>query len=276
MDQFFMYYYDFIPTLILEKDTYFLIKYHETIYRLYGVEDISFIKNQYFISKNYSIFYSFEKNKFYEIFSYYQDKYYILLKTHDLSFSRLFMLPYQGNMISLNWKNSWIQKSDFIQSYYSYYRGKYKNIDESFDYFLNLLELSIFYLDDYDTYFYSPYITHSSFSIEEYFNPLNIKIDVAERDFGEYLKYLFFHDSYDKSKICQLLYENRNVYRYSLVFARVLYPNYYFDLLDLIFMKKNDSSILNDVLGRVFEFREYILFLEDEISKYTKIKKVLL
>lgn len=276
MNQFFMYYYNFMPSIILDKDSYYLINYHNLYYRLYKVDDISFVMDQFLISRNYSFFYSFVENKYQDIFSYYQKVYYVLLKVNDSVFNRLYLLPYHGNMISLDWKKKWIQKSEFIQSYYFYFKGKYNIIDESIDYFLSLLELSIFYIGDYDSYFYPPYISHSTFSIEEYFNPLDIKIDVAERDFGEYLKYLFFHDLIDKSKIRQLLYENRNVYRYSLVLARVLYPNYYFDLLDLIFMEKKDSSILDDVLGRVLEFKEYFLFLEDEISKYIEIKKVLL
>ena len=276
MNQFFMYYYNFMPSEILEKDSYYLIKNHNLSYRLYKIDDISFVMDQFLISSNYSFFYSFIENIYQDIISYYHKAYYVLLKENDSVFNKIYLLPYYGNMISLDWKKRWIQKSEFIQSYYSYFKGKYNIIDESIDYFLSLLELSIFYVGDYDSYFYSPFICHSSFSIDEYFNPLNIKIDIAERDFGEYLKYLFFHNSFDKVKIRQLLYENRNVYRYSLVLARVLYPNYYFNLLDSIIMENRDCSILNDVLRRISEFQEYYHFLEDEVSKYIPIKKVLL
>lgn len=276
MDYFFINYYHFIPSHILEKDSYYTIQYHNISYRLYKIEDISLIINQYLISKNYSFFYSFQENIYHDIISYYQKKYYVLLKISDNNFTKLLYLPYQGNRILLNWKKNWIQKSDFIRDYYSYYKGKYPIIDESFDYYLSLLELSIFYIDEFDSFYYTPYICHYSFSYDEYFNPLNIKIDVCERDFGEYLKYIFFHDTIDFSKIRQLIYENRYNYRYSLVLARVLYPNYYFDLIDSIFMEKNDISVLNNILKRIFDFQKYILFLEEEISKYTEIKKVLL
>jgi hypothetical protein len=69
------------------------------------------------------------------------------------------------------------------------------------------------------------------------------------------------------------LYKNHN-YNFELVFARVLYPNYYFDTLDDVFLDKIGDKDLLIYINRIKEFEEYLKMLYSEFSFYYKIKNV--
>ena len=269
MKEFLYYYYGFYPNNIVSNNNYYLVYYKNIIYYLYRIDDVNDIRNKYYISSLYSIFYPFLFNKDRDIISFYNNYYYVLLKKNNLLFNNLINIKYNGELIKLNWKKLWIDRSD----YYNQYRGINFIIDESIDYYLGVLEIAISYLDRFDNYYFIPYITHTIFNINEYFNPLYLKIDICERDFGEYLKYLFFNDMVDKNKISLYISMNYRKYNYQLVLIRVIYPNYYFDLID---GNNLDYSRLKNIISKREDFKKYVLFLEEEFSKYCDIKKVLL
>jgi hypothetical protein len=212
------------------------------------------------------------------IISEYNGSYYVLLDDTGFSSNNgsLFNNYVVDNNYSFNWRRLWIIKSDFIEGYYLNIKGKYSVVDESFDYYLWLLEYAIYYLIDYDNYIGRGYIMHNNFNNISTFNPLDIRIDIKERDLGEYFKYIFFNDSYKNINLHEFifyLYKNHN-YNFELVFARVLYPNYYFDTLDDVFLDKIGDKDLLIYINRIKEFEEYLKMLYSEFSFYYKIKNV--
>ena len=65
-----------------------------------------------------------------------------------------------------------------------------------------------------------------------------------------------------------------NVYEYQMLFARLLYPTYYFDLYESIMNKDTDEEELVKVIKRVDEFELFLKKTYLEISKYAKIEKI--
>ena len=219
-------------------------------------------------------------NNQHQLVSIYENSYYVLLQRNNFSFSEIHLNPNFFSYycfhykIPFQWNKLWVQKSDYIEKYYHSIKGKYSIIDESIDYYLGLLELSISYISSYSNYDIQAYIVHFSFDEFQYYNPLNLKIDCIEREFAEYLKYLFFHNLYEKEKIEKLLYQYRNFFNYDFVIARMLFPSYYFLALERIVNSNDSYDEVLSIVSRIDDYREYVYWIIEYISCFCPIKKI--
>ena len=285
-----MYSYYLIGDIIFEfiKNNY-LINIDEYFYK----SNYIFYKNRnnyYFISevknkKNlYKLYYYFINGYFYKIIfnkkgkfiSTYQNKDYILLKYIKYNF-KLEDLIYKNKLALSNkkklltWRNIWIDRSNYIEEKYQKIINKYNIIDESIDYFYGLLEAAIYLLRDYQKYYDYLYLQHILINYFDYFNPCNIKLDVKERDFSNYLKYLFFSNKYKDIYIDKIIIKNLDNYNFNLILARLIYPDYYFNLLDELI---DNNYIFNN---NIFDEIKYIILLVDDYELYiSNIYRVLL
>lgn len=285
-----MYSYYLIGDIIFEfiKNNY-LINIDEYFYK----SNYIFYKNRnnyYFISevknkKNlYKLYYYFINGYFYKIIfnkkgkfiSTYQNKDYILLKYIKYNF-KLEDLIYKNKLALSNkkklltWRNIWIDRSNYIEEKYQKIINKYNIIDESIDYFYGLLEAAIYLLRDYQKYYDYLYLQHILINYFDYFNPCNIKLDVKERDFSNYLKYLFFSNKYKDIYIDKIIIKNLNNYNFNLILARLIYPDYYFNLLDELI---DNNYIFNN---NIFDEIKNIILLVDDYELYiSNIYRVLL
>ncbi len=196
-----------------------------------------------------------------------------LIRRYKFYVSFLFKPLIVLNNIHLEWRKDWILKSDYICSFYSSIKGEYPLVDESIHYYLSLLDFSIYLLKDYDDYYDYGCLQHNRFLLDEYFNPIFFKIDVKERDFANYLKYLFFSGTYEKIDIFKLISAGRNQFNYDLVLIRLLFPDYYFDLFDEIVLEKVNCSLLCSVIDKQNFYMTYIQKIYNEIEKVYPIKK---
>ena len=285
-----MYSYYLIGDIIFEfiKNNY-LINIDEYFYK----NNYIFYKNRnnyYFISgvknkKNlYKLYYYFINGYFYKIIfnkkgkfiSTYQNKDYILLKYIKYNF-KLEDLIYKNKLALSNkkklltWRNIWIDRSNYIEEKYQKIINKYNIIDESIDYFYGLLEAAIYLLRDYQKYYDYLYLQHILINYFDYFNPCNIKLDVKERDFSNYLKYLFFSNKYKDIYIDKIIIKNLDNYNFNLILARLIYPDYYFNLLDELI---DNNYIFNN---NIFDEIKNIILLVDDYELYiSNIYRVLL
>ena len=168
----------------------------------------------------------------------------------------------------LDWLDLWISKSDYIANYYENIKGKYEIIDESIDYYMTLLEMGIYYLRDYSNYYDYVYIQHSMLISDE------LKEDIKERDFAEYLKYLFYNN-YSIEYIYNILDSCSEKYNYYLVFARLLFPSYYFYYFDNIILNNKGSDELKNIINRSCEYELFLKNASFKMNKYL-IKKIVL
>lgn len=169
----------------------------------------------------------------------------------------------------LDWYNLWIKKSDYIINCYENIKGKNSIIDESINYYMVMLDMGICYLKEYSNYYDYVYIQHGIILD----NNKYIKEDIKERDFAEYLKYLFYNN-YDIEKVYNLI-KNGNDFNYNLVVARLLYPSYYLFYLEEFVINNNDYDKLLYIINRTNEYEVYVKSVVSEMNNFLSKKIVL-
>lgn len=122
------------------------------------------------------------------------------------------------------------------------------------------------------------------FHIEEFFypniclnylNPLSFIFDLEVRDIAEYLKIEFFNNDDSLLDLKTFLKLKRMTqYSYHMLFARLLYPSYYFDIYENIMNNDADEENLLPIVNKVNEYEIFLKNAYEEISKYTNLEHI--
>lgn len=255
-------FYDFNKSLIFIENNEYRFKYLGNLYYIIEIFNEKEVFECFEISNRFNFFDEFILNINNSIVSFYNNKKFVLLKKCNGKFINNIKI---SNSIYLSWKNIFIDNSYYFESIYNDVIND--DLLGYYDYYMYLLELSILYLNNYKNYTGIGYLTHKKYDSDNYCNPLNIKIDFLERDFGEYLKYVFMNKEYYYLNLDEIINEKYYYMNYDLVLSRLLYPNYFFELLE----NKNYYGIkkLNE---RIFEFENYLKMIVFIIKKNHNIR----
>lgn len=168
---------------------------------------------------------------------------YIQNNTVDISFDR--------NIIRTNTIDLWKNKIDFYEK--KSISNKYKLVNNILDYYIGLGENAIIYLTNNNVKINHIVLSHRRLNIDSFnfYNPLNYILDNRARDIADYIKILFFYEGVSSENIISFFkYINFNREEYILFMARMLYPTYYFDLMDRVIFLNEDESILQGVIDK--------------------------
>lgn len=183
-----------------------------------------------------------------------------------------------------DWNKLWSEKVDYYE-YQLNQLGCEKNIIlESFSYYLGLAENAISIVVDCNKkYNYGAnenlVVCHRRLYYPNYklnyFNPISYIIDLEVRDVAEYIKSIFFskEDAFLELKT-YLKSVKLSPYLYQMLYARLLFPTYYFDLYDKAIIDENYEENLMKVINKV---NEYEFFLKDAyklINNYAQIEQI--
>lgn len=155
-----------------------------------------------------------------------------------------------------NWKRLWSEKVDYLEYQISEMGKKYPIILNSFSYFAGLAENAICYLNNLSlsTDNLPVVLAHRRVSFPNlrlnYDNPLNFIFDVEVRDVAEYIKSMVFINeelSYIELKAF-LDISHPDFNSLILLYARLLYPSYYFDLHEKIINEDEAEESLLKVI----------------------------
>lgn len=284
-----MYYYKLIDPTIYKKNNKIYVKTKNNVYifeKVYKEKNIIEIFN---LPKN-GKYYQFVPNIFNHIITPYKNEKYVLLKLNQTNkkdiLTEIIQTPQhtipQNIHLDINhsdWKTLWSQKNDYLEYQMKHIYGKYPLIDESFDYFLGMAETAINYLEynRINSRKKQEYITicHRRINDKDFYNPLEIVLDYKERDIGEYIKYLFINNKYNNKElekiIDQLRYYNIDEYR---LFARILYPSYYFDIYDRVINNEVSETEIKKIVNRIEEYENYIFKIFTYLSKNTQMPSI--
>ena len=153
----------------------------------------------------------------------------------------------------------------------------------SFSYYIGLAENAISYINRanelYKNDLYKVTLSHRRIFYPNtklnYFNPISFIFDLDVRDVAEYIKVMFFkNEDALLELITYLKITKLSNYSYHMLYARLLYPSYYFDIYENIM---NNNELEENLLPIIKKVEEYELFLKNsylEISKYTEIDKI--
>ncbi len=224
------------------------------------------------------------------------DNFYILLKMNcnpneEISFTDLasFQTKLKLNNVNSklyrnNWGELWSNKVDYFEYQIKEIGKDKKIIIESFSYYIGLAENAISYVNkinkvlsisEYDNVTLSHRRIFSPNLGLNFYNPLSFIFDLEVRDIAEALKCEFFNDGDSILDLETYLKIKRlTPYSYHMLYARLLYPSYYFDLYEKVMNNNEDEEILIDVVKKVDEYEKFLKKSYELISKYTSLEKI--
>lgn len=176
------------------------------------------------------------------------------------------------------WGFLWERKIDYYEYQISHLTNIYPLIEESFYYYIGMAENAVSYLK----YNFSPsislplYLCHHRIVPDEYFHPLNMVVDYYARDVAEYIKYLFFSNNYYNFPFFSFFQTLHFSYNdFVLLYARLLFPTFYFDVYDDIINNKLRETNIRNIIMRVDEYNDFLQYLFQLIEKIAKIPEIL-
>ncbi len=203
-----------------------------------------------------------------------------------ISFSEQLIINNKKSLLYRNtWAELWSSKIDYFE-YQVAQLGKSKPIIvNSFSYYIGLAENAVAYVNNT--------IKNHKISIYEritlqrkrisfpniqlnYFNPLNYVIDIEVRDIASYFKSLFFNSNENIwIEINTYLKRKRlSIYGYQLLYARLLYPSYYFDIYEKVMEEKIKEEELLKIINKSSSYEKFLKKIFLEISKYAQIEPI--
>ena len=287
MKDFLNYYYYIIPDKIykVNNNYYFNFKnnYFSFIQYLGNINELSSLYNlnNYMLYQNKSIN-KIILNKENNIITKKDNNYYILILLNTYSKNLININNvinfinvdiYFPNLDRTNWYILWSNKIDYLEYIRNNLNKEYNLIYNSLPYYIGLTENAISYLKYSNLKNNHIGIQHTRVSCKnnlmDFYNPINLIIDYKVRDIAEYFKSLFFDSKLDiKEIINKIKLIKMNEIDSIYFYIRMLYPSYYFDIVDNILKGKlKQEELLN--ITKLSNDYEYLLY---EIYSYIKSK----
>lgn len=179
---------------------------------------------------------------------------------------------------NFNWKVLWQRKIDNIENQMHHLQNKYLIIEESIDYYIGMTESAILYMNTLNfnnSKKKEKVLSYIRINDNNIGNIQNLTFDYASRNISEYLKCLFINEKYDFDNIRSLFDTlNFDEFLWALVYVRMYFPNFYFDIYDRVISGKIDEIELLKILDRVDEYENFLEEIYVLIYEQKKIPKI--
>lgn len=286
------YYYNLQLVELQEKQNNYTFKVKNNNYILKEYNNnLDNINDIYTLNKYINNYYPIDKiilNKYNAPLTKVNNTYYILIKTNERKELKLSIisnlsnikLPEIKSLERNNWEILWSNMIDYYESQIGQNEKKYPLIRESFDYFIGLGENAISYLVNTKKEIQKEINDNKVLSHNNLYNslydPLNIIIDHKSRDIAEYIKISFFNNNKNIFKeLDEYFFYNRySLYGIRVLYARIIYPSFYFKLYDEIFREKKEEKELNKIINRINEYEIYLKDIYLYLNKYYNIPNI--
>lgn len=196
----------------------------------------------------------------------------------------LILNPNKSNLYRNSWAKLWSDKIDYFE-YQVHELGKGKEIIlDSFSYYVGLGENAISYLNNTNRKYKKTGLDRVCLSHRRikypnyklnYLNPLSFIFDLEVRDIAEYIKSAFFEGENALSYLKESLAITRfSIYSLELLYARLLYPSYYFDIYEKIMNEEEEEEKLISIIEASDDYEEFLKSAYIEINKYAPIEGI--
>lgn len=185
-----------------------------------------------------------------------------------------------------NWGTLWMQKIDYFEYQIRELALNKPVVKDSFSYYIGLAENAISYVNNINARFpnvsSAVVLAHRRVFYPNYklnfFNPLSFIFDLEVRDVAEYLKAMFFAIDTEYEVLedlkSYLSIRSLSVYDASMLYARLLYPSYYFDIYEEVMNKERDEEDLVRVIKKADLYEDFLKKAYLEITKYAMIERI--
>lgn len=260
------------------KNYYFY--YENYLYVFYLVlNDINLVNDIYYNAKsNDNNFHEIILNKDGNLFTLVDSNNYALLKIdgiykYEIKFEEFKYFPI--NKEPHNWGKLWGDKLDYYEIQLRELGYNYQTVLNSYGFFAGIAENAILYYNLSINEFNEEKvvgIVHNRMKYPclqiDYYNPLDLVIDYNVRDISEYIKSYIISDRFDIENIIELINKlNINTLMFNILYSRLLFPTFYFDVLDNIILEDKKDSDIVPILNNV---DEYINTLKEIYLIYNK------
>ncbi len=224
------------------------------------------------------------------------DNYYLLLKLNmnkdeEINFisiveyaDKLKLNSLNSKLYRNNWGELWSKKIDYFEYQIKELGKDKKVILDSFSYYIGLAENAICYvnkinkvmsLSENDNVTLSHRRIFFPNMALNYLNPLSFIFDLEVRDIASFLKGEFFkgEDSFLDLQT-YLKIKKLTPYSYHMLYARLLYPSYYFDIYEVVMNNNGNEEELIPIINKVSDYELFLKKAYLEISKYTNLERV--
>lgn len=198
--------------------------------------------------------------------------------------SNLILMKEQLKLYQNRWGKLWSDKIDYFE-YQVHELGKDKPfLLDTFSYYVGLGENAIEYAN-MTAQNYLPnsndriVLSHKRIGYPNYelnfLNPLSFLFDLEVRDIAEYLKSSFFKGEDSLSLLQSVLrLKSFSIYSLSMLYARLLYPTYYFDIYEQVMSDKEKESALDKIVDQAENYEKFLKDAWFLIAKYAPIERV--
>ncbi len=292
------YYYNLtIDELFIEKDVYHFKLENRDFYFNYfsrDVKDLEDIIKCNIELKNHGInTHIILKNINNDYLTKIEDQNYILIEVINkgeiisisdiIDYNRKFILIDSSNLYRNNWSYLWQTKIDYIESQLKEIKTNII-IENSIDYYIGLAENAIYYVNMIEKKYPISNLDKIVLSRKRiyfpnyklnYLNPLSFIFDLEVRDVAEYIKSYFFAGENAMVELETFLKSTHlTTYSYNMLFARLLYPSYYFDIYEKIVNTNEKSEKILKVISLNEEYEKFLKKAYELISKYAPLENI--
>ena len=203
-----------------------------------------------------------------------------------MNFQKMLVLNNKKSMLYRSvWANLWCEKVDYLE-YQVHERGKnYPVILNSFSYYVGLAETAIVYVRNIEKKIPMPknlpiVLSHRRVCYPNYRlnfdNPLNFIFDMEVRDVASFIKNMFWKESENALIDLKTYIEIRkpDLYSLSMLYARLIYPSYYFDLHESIMEGELEEDAILPILDKVDEYEMFLKNVWLFIRSYVPIEPI--
>ena len=271
-------YYKILVNDINKDDNNYFFYFKNELFLFYLVlNDINLVRDiyEYLIKNNIDCF-RIVLNKDNNLFSEVDKKYYVLLRVKGIlkyEYRPLDFKFYPINGRANDWSKLWSDRLDYYEIQLRELGIKYQTVLNSFGMFQGLAENAILYYNLTKNKFRDQEIigiVHNRMKypcyLIDYNNPVNFLIDYNVRDIAEYIKSYLLSDSYEIQNVLELIDRlNLNNLMFNLLYSRLLYPTFYFDIFDKIILEDGKD---NDVVVVLIVLNKYLDMLRNVYYKF--------
>jgi len=274
-------YYNIKALDIKQIDDDYIIYDENNIFLLYkiDIDDIKYYLNILSLDiHNY--LYKFVINKDMSYISNINDNKYVLLSTNKILNEEINIediKTFNLNNILIKRKeidlvDLWSKKLDYLQYQISQFGNDFKDVLNSFSFFIGMGENAITFISNNSINFSNIRMSLSHVRLNylekeiNFYNPFNIKEDYIIRDGAEYIKSKLLVSD-DLMDDVNKMFKNYNSDEIKLFIARLLFPTLYFDELERIIIDKKESSRINIYIDSINNYLNLIKDIYYEIKK---------
>lgn len=252
-----MYMYNLNNISIYKNKSNILVKQKNEIYVLKKIHNERKIREIHSILKNKTEYYKIIPNIYNDIITEYNGNKYILIKkdlNYEIKSNEIHIEKniYENyNINHSNWEKLWRIKND----YYELNSPTNRYLLESKEYYIGLAENALQFIKINNIKFDIVSITKLKTEKELY--PDNAIIDCKEREIAETIKYKFFFENYKTDELEKMIKQSD----IKKIIARLLYPNYYFDLYDEFLNGKRNLEQVTNIITKTKKYEKFISHL---------------